>query len=230
MKAEQIDLFVEESGGTVYIRVGGTFGFTQQASFREKMTSLLEGPGKLWFLDIDKARFTEESYLPMFLEFLEITRRKEAELVLVFKGEENKRFFSRYEHIFNVASDWKAYRKPGMLRTLLVTGASYNRQTGVRLSPAIATILVGIFAILFLGLFGIIRSQETDIRARETRLVEMEDESRQMQGELEYLQSMIGPLKNLGLIVDSTTSKKSELRIRSWTKYLDGIEERRREK
>lgn len=230
MNAERIDLLVEESAGKIYIRICGTFGFTQQASFREKVMSLLDGPGKIWFLDIDKARFTEEEYLPMFLDFLEKCKRKEAELVLVFRGEDNRKYFSVYSHIFTITENWKTYRRPGIFKTLVSAGVSYSRQTGVRMSPIIAMVLIIVFVCWFVTLYGIIRSQGEDLRAREKRLVELENESREMQGELEYLQLMIGPLKNLGLVVDSTTSKKAEIRIRSWTKYLDRLEERRREK
>lgn len=230
MNAEQIDLFVEESAGEIYIRISGTFGFSQQASFREKVMSLLDGPGKIWFLDIDKARFTEEEYLSMFLDFLEKCKQKNAELVLIFRGEENRNYFSRYSHIFTVTENWKKYQRPGIFKTLVTAGVSYSKQTGIRMSPIIAMILVVVFICWLVTLYGIIRSQGEDIRTRENRLVELENESREMQGELEYLQSMIGPLKNLGLVVDSTTSKKAEVRIRSWTKYLDRLEERRREK
>lgn len=230
MKSEQFDLFVEEAAGEIYIRTCGTFGFTQQAAFREKVLSLLEGPGKIWFLDIDKARFTEEEYLPMFLDFLDRCKQKNAELVLVFCGEENRKYFNQYSHIFTIAESWKKYRRPGLFNALVSAGVSYSKKTGIRISPTIAMILVAVVVGWLFALFGIIRSQGADIRARENRLVELESESREMQGELEYLQSIIGPLKNLGLIVDSTTSRKAELRIRSWTKYLDRLEDRRREK
>ncbi len=129
-----------------------------------------------------------------------------------------------------MTEDWKKYRRPGLFNALVLAGVSYSKRTGIRISPTIAMILVAIVVCWFLALYGIIRSQGADIRARENRLVELEGESREMQGELEYLQSIIGPLKNLGLIVDSTTSRKAELRIRSWTKYLDRLEDRRREK
>ena len=89
-----------------------------------------------------------------------------------------------------------------------------------------------IFVLLgwFFTLYGIIRGQQEEIRVREAHVLEMEQETERMRNELDYLQSMIGPLKNLGLIIDSTTSKRSETRIRNWTKYLDRLETRRREK
>lgn len=230
MNGEEMDLFVEESGGEVYIRIRGVFGFAQQASFREKTMSLLDGPGKTWFLDIDGARFTEGEYLSMFLEFLEKCKRKGAELVLVFGDAGNREYFSRYAHIFTVTENWKKYRKSGALKTLISAGVSYGKMTGIRLSPVIAKALITVIVFWFVTLYGIIRSQGEDIRARESRLAELESESREVRDELEYLQSVIGPLKNLGLVVDSTTSRKSEIRIRSWTKYLDRLEERRRER
>ena len=230
MNVDRMDLFVSESGGEIYIRVRGVFGFAQQASFREKVMSLLDGPGKIWFLDIDKARFTEEEYLPMFLEFLEKCKQKGSEFVLVFGDAGNREYFSRYAHIFTVTENWKTYRRSGALKTLISAGVSYGSRTGIRLSPVIAMVLIAVIVCWFVTLYGIIRSQGEDIRARENRLAELESESRQVREQLEYLQSVIGPLKNLGLVVDSTTSRKSEIRIRNWTKYLDRLEERRRER
>lgn len=230
MNSEQIDLFVEEIPHGVYIRISGTFGFTQLAPLREKVMSLLKGPGKIFFLDVDKARFCEEEYITLFLNFLEKSKEKDAELVLVFSGEANKKFFSAYAHVFTITQNWKTYHQTGILGALRAVGVSYSKQTGIRLSPIIAIILLLILAGWFFTLYGMIRSQNAELQLRETRLLEMDEESQRLQSELDYLQSVIGPLKNLGLVVDSTTSKKSEARIRSWTKYLDRLEERRRER
>lgn len=230
MKSEQIDLFVEERGADVCVRIGGTFGFTQLASFREKILGLLEGPGNTWFLDIGRARFTVPDYVPMFLDFLEKVRQKNASLILIFGDAENEKYFNQYAHIFTIAKDGRDYRKTKILKTLKTLGLTYSRRTGIRMSLFVAIFLSVILLGWFVTLFGIVRAQGEDIRIREAHLAEMEQESKQMQADLEYLQSMVGPLKNLGLIVDSTTSKKSEARIRSWTRHLDRLEDRRGEK
>lgn len=230
MNSEQIDLFVEEANGDVYIRIEGVFGFTQEASLKEKITELLDSPGKVWFLDVRQARFTEREYLPMFLDFLEKTKKNGAELVLVFDDDGNRKFFSPYAHLFTIIPDLNSYRQKGVFKKLRSMGVSYSRQTGIRLSPLIALVLIAILFGWFATLFGIVREQNADLRDREAHLAEMSRDAERMQNELEYLQSVIGPLKNLGLVVDSTTLKKSSARIRSWTRYLDRLEGERREK
>ncbi|MBP5248215.1 MAG: hypothetical protein J6Z31_10225 [Fibrobacter sp.] len=230
MNSEQIDLFVEESGNEVYVRISGTFGFTQFAPLREKVNRLMEGPGKIWFLDIDNARFTDKEYLKLFLSFLEKAKERDAELVLVFNDEENKKFFEPYLHIFSITGNCKTYRRKGILAAIGALGAYYSKQTGIRLSPFIALVLIVVLFCWFFTLYGIIRGQKEEIQMRDVRLIEMEQETQRIRNELDYLQSTIGPLKNLGLIVDSTTSQQSKVRIRNWTKYLDKLEERRREK
>ena len=77
MNSEQIDLFVEESDQEVYVRISGTFGFTQFAPLREKVNRIMDGPGKRWFLDVDRARFTDKEYLKLFLDFLEKAKQKD---------------------------------------------------------------------------------------------------------------------------------------------------------
>ena len=230
MNSEQIDLFVEESGHEVYIRISGTFGFTQFAPLREKVNRIMDDPGKVWFLDVDNARFTDKEYLKLFLSFLENAKERDTELVLVFNGEENKKFFSPYAHIFPITGNWKTYRRKGILALIGAIGAYYSKQTGIRLSPFIALVLIIVLVCWFVTLYGIIRGQKEEIQMRDSRLIELEQESERIRSELDYLQSTIGPLKNLGLIVDSTTSTTSKARIRSWTKYLDRLEDRRREK
>ena len=49
MNSEQIDLFVEESDQEVYVRISGTFGFTQFAPLREKVNRIMDGPGNVGF-------------------------------------------------------------------------------------------------------------------------------------------------------------------------------------
>ena len=230
MNSEQIDLFVEESDQEVYVRISGTLGFTQFAPLREKVNRIMDGPGKRWFLDVDRARFTDKEYLKLFLDFLEKAKQKDTELVLVYNGDENKNFFAPYAHIFAVTGNWKTYRRKGVLAAIGAVGAYYNKQTGIRLSPFVALVLIFVLLGWFFTLYGIIRGQQEEIRVREAHVLEMEQETERMRNELDYLQSMIGPLKNLGLIIDSTTSKRSETRIRNWTKYLDRLETRRREK
>ena len=164
MNSEQIDLFIEESGNEVYVRISGTFGFTQFAPLREKVNRLMEGPGKIWFLDIDNARFTDKEYLKLFLSFLEKAKERDAELVLVFNGEENKKFFEPYLHIFSITGNYKTYRRKGVLAVISAIGASYSKQTGIRLSPFIALILIVVLFCWFFTLYGIIRGQKEEIQ------------------------------------------------------------------
>lgn len=117
-----------------------------------------------------------------------------------------------------------------MLKALRKAGVSYSRQTGIRMSPLIALLLILILLGWFVAFYGIIREQSEEIREKEAYLVQMNQDAERMQSELDYLESIIGPLKNLGLVIDSTTSKKSKARIRNWTKYLERLEDSRREK
>ncbi|MFA6835208.1 MAG: hypothetical protein WCR04_02235 [Fibrobacteraceae bacterium] len=229
MKADLIDLFVEESGDEVYIRLKGTFGFTQLAPVREKIEMLLSGPGKIWFLDVDKARFTIQEYLPMFLDFLEKIKQKEGLFVLLFKGDSNKRFFNPYSHIFEIHPSRAAYRKTGFFKILKKVGATYSKQTGLRLSPGIAVFLLIILLGWFATLFAIIQNQATEIQERDASVMEMETQRHRLQSELEDLQAMVGPLRHLGLIVDSNSVSLNS-KVNNWTNYLDMLERERRAK
>jgi anti-anti-sigma factor len=227
MKADLIDIFIEESGDDVYIRLQGTLGFMQLAAVREKIEMLIGGPGKFWFLDLEKVRFVDDEYLQLFLTVLNRIKKKEGTLVLLFDNAENIAYFSKFANIFEIYPSRDAYRRSGLLKQLKLVGATYSKQTGLRLSPGISVFLLILLVGWFLTLFSIIQNQSEEIREQKAQRMELENQKHQMVQEIDELRSMIGPLRHLGLVVDSATSRSFE-NISDWVTYLEMLESRRR--
>ncbi len=227
MKADLIDVFMEELGDEVVIHLRGTLGVHQLAAVREKLEMLVSGPGKFWFLDLDRARFTEREYLELFLDILNLIRKKEATLVLLFDNQENKDFFERYYHVFEIYPSRKAYHQSGILKQLKQAGVTYRKQTGLRLSPGITLFFLVILTGWFLTLFSMIQKQENEIKEGQAQVMELEMLRNESIREIDELRAAIGPLRNLGLVLDSSESF-SYGRIRDWIAYLELLEARRR--
>jgi hypothetical protein len=103
---------------------------------------LIGGPGKFWFLDLEKVRFTDDEYLQLFLSVLNRIRKRDGTLVLLFENQENQAYFSRYSNIFEIYPSREAYRRSGLLKQMKLVGATYSKQTGLRLSPGISVFLL----------------------------------------------------------------------------------------
>jgi hypothetical protein len=227
MKADRIDVLVEDFGEEVLLGLRGTFGLRQLASVREKLEMLVEGPGKIWFFDLEHSRFLEPVYLDLFLDLLNRIKGKGGLMVLLFQNAENFQFFERFRNVFDVHPSRDHYHQSGLFNRLRQTGVVYSRRTGLRLSPGVAIVLVVLLAGWMLTLFSIIHYQETEIRNRESRILALENLKREYSREISELRAAIGPLRDLGVIVDST-GMRTLGSLNDWTVYLEKMEAKRR--
>lgn len=227
MKADRIDVLVEDYGEEVLLGLRGTFGSRQLASVREKMQMLVDGPGKIWFIDLEHCRFLEAAYLDLFLDLLNRIKGKGGLMVLLFQSPDNLQFFARLRNVFEIHPNREHYHQSGLFRRLRQTGIIYSRRTGLRLSPGVAIVLMVLLAGWMLTLFSIIQYQEKEIRARESRILELENKKREYGREIYELRAAIGPLRDLGVVVDSTGDRTLGT-LGDWLGYLEKMEARRR--
>ena len=68
MRADLIDIQVEDRGDDVEITLSGSLGSYQLAAVREKIEMLTEGPGCFVYLNLQRAHFKVGDYLDLFLE------------------------------------------------------------------------------------------------------------------------------------------------------------------
>lgn len=229
MKADRIDVIVEDFGDEIQLGLRGAFGSRQLAAVREKLEMLVDGPGKIWFFDVEHSRFLDVAYLELFLDLLDRIKSKGGQMILLMHSEQNRAYFERFRHVFEIHATRDAYHRSGLFRRLKQTGLAYSRKTGMRLSPGVALVLVVLLAGWMLTLFSIIQYQEKEIRAREYRILELENRKREYSREITELRAAIGPLRDLGVVVDSN-SHKSLGTLYDWVSYLEKLEARRRAK
>lgn len=229
MKADRIDVLVEDFGEEVLLGLRGSFGLRQLPSVREKLEMLVDGPGKIWFFELEHSRFLDPAYLDLFLDLLNRIKGKGGLMVLLFRCKENQEFFKRLHNVFEVHYSRELYHQSGLFRRLRQTGVVYSRRTGLRLSPGVAIVLVLLLAGWMLTLFSIIQYQEKEIRTRESRIMELENKKREYSREIYELRAAIGPLRDLGVVVDSTGDRTLGT-LNDWVEYLEKMEAKRRGK
>lgn len=154
MKSDLIDIQVESSGDDVEITLSGSLGFSQFSAVKEKLAMLVEGPGCFYFLNLQNCHFTSERYLDFFLDLLNRVKARKSSLILIFDKNELFQYFSRYQNIFEIYENRRAYKKSGTKKQLQQIGLYYGLRSGITLSPGVAiaflTLILGWIVTLFI--------------------------------------------------------------------------------
>ena len=228
MRADLIDIQIEDFGNDVEISLSGSLSKAQLSAVREKLDSLMSGPGVFFFLNLERAHFAVDDYLEMFLDLMNKTRERNSTMVLLFRNEALLEYFSRYKNIFEIHESREAYKSSGLSKQLKQVGVYYGKKTGLRLSPSVA-IAAGVLIMGWLvTLFLIIAAQGKDIADKQSQIMALESQRDRYVQEIDKLESSIGPLKRLG-VVEDTSQLNSFGAIRDWVSYLKHLENTRRE-
>ncbi|MCL2207861.1 MAG: hypothetical protein FWB90_07195 [Fibromonadales bacterium] len=217
---ENLDFAMEIFKNETLLEFKGVLKTEHFPGMRERLYSAVEGSNKIYFVNIEQARFKDKAYLSMFLEYLNFVRGKDSELVFIFHNEDCAKFFGPFFNIFKIHDSKESYRKnTGFWEKLKAAGITYQRSTGLRLAPGVAIVFFILLAGWLLTLFSIISSQDKDIRDREMLLTELQNKYVRSIQALEYLKASVAPLKSMGFEVD--TSGKTPLgAISEWDEFL----------
>ena len=229
MRAELIDIQVEDHGDDVEISLSGSLSKVQLPAVREKIEMLTKGPGCFFFLNLQRAHFKTTDYLDLFLEVLDSIKAQNSALILIFDSEEQKAYFEKYKNIFEVYESRIAYKNSGIRKLLSQIGVHYGKKTGLRLSPAVAisaSILIIGWAIT---LFLIIAAQGRDIADKQAQIIALQSQKDRYVREIDKLESSIGPLRKIGVLQDTSMLSSFGI-IQDWVSYLEYLENSRREK
>ncbi len=228
MRADLIDIQIEDYGNDVEIALSGSLNKAQLSAVREKLDALMSGPGIFFFLNLERVHFAVDDYLDMFLDLLNKTKDRNSTMVLIFQNEDQQAYFYRYRNIFEIYESRDAYKNSGLSKQLKQVGIYYGKKTGLRLTPSVA-IAAGVLIMGWLvTLFLIIAAQGKDIAAKQSQIMALQSQRDRYVQEIDKLESSIGPLKKLG-VVEDTSQLNSFGAIRDWVTYLKYLENTRRE-
>ena len=175
MRADLIDIQVEDRGEEVEISLYGILGEYQLSAVREKLEMLVRGPGVFFFVNLQHARFTTEAYRSLFLEILNLVKQQKASLILLFDSDELHAYFDRYRNIFEIYRNREEYRKSGLSKQVHLVGLHYEKRS-ISLSPGFA-ISVALFLIGWaITLFVIIIGQGREISEKQAQITVLENQ------------------------------------------------------
>jgi anti-anti-sigma regulatory factor len=203
--SENLDFAMEISKNETLLEFKGVLKTENFSSVRDRLFSSVDGYNKIYFVNIEQAKFKDKSYLNMFLEFFNFVKGKDSELVIIFHNEDCADFFRPFFNIFKIYDSRDSYRKnTGFWEKLKATGITYQRSTGLRLAPGVAIVFLFLLGGWLLTLFSIISSQDKDIRNREAVLNELQSKYMRSEQALENLKASVAPLKSMGFSIDTS--------------------------
>ncbi len=218
--SENLDFAMEISEHETLLEFKGILKAEHFPAVRDRLFSSVDGYNKIYFVDIEQAKFKDKSYLNMFLEFFNFVKGKDSELAIIFHNEDCADFFKPFFNIFKICDSRDSYRKnTGFWDKLKATGITYQRSTGLRLAPGVAIVFLVLLAGWLLTLFSIISSQDRDIRSREAILSELQGKYMRSAQALEELKTSVEPLKSMGFSIDASDSVPLGA-ITDWEEFL----------
>lgn len=229
MRADLIDIQVEDHGDDVEITLSGSLGSYQLAAVREKIEMLADGPGCFIFVNLEHAHFKVGDYLDLFLELLNKLQAKDSKLILIFKNEEQEAYFAKYRNIFEIYESREAYKKSGTKKQLQQIGLHYGMRSGITVSSGVAVAFITLILGWVITLLVIISTQGHDLSDKQAQIIALQNQKERYIREIDKLESSIGPLRKLGVVQDTTMLSSFGL-IQDWVGYLEYLENTRREK
>lgn len=228
MRADLIDIQVEDRGEEVEISLYGILGEYQLSAVREKLEMLVCGPGVFFFVNLQNARFTTDAYRGLFLEMLNLVKQQNATLILLFDSDELNAYFERYRNIFEIYKNREEYRKSGLSKQVHLVGLHYEKKS-ISLSIGLAVFIALFLMGWTITLFSVVVGQGREITDKQAQITALESQKARYIREIDRLESAIGPMRKLGVVQD-TTLLSSFGAIQDWVTYLENLEKNRREK
>lgn len=229
MRADLIDIQVEDRGEEVVITLSGVLGEYQLSAVREKLQMLVSGPGIFFFMNLQHVRFTTEAYRDLFLDMLNMVRKQKAALILIFDNDEQRAYFDRFKNLFEIRKSIEEYKNKDLKKQINLIGVHYERKSGITLSPGAAFTVAVLFIGWFATLFAILIGQGRDIADKQAQITALQSQKTRYIREIDKLESAIGPMRKLGVVQDTTLLNSFNL-IQDWISYLEYLENNRREK
>ena len=175
MRADLIDIQVEDRGEEVEISLFGILGEYQLSAVREKLEMLVCGPGVFFFVNLQNARFTTDAYRGLFLEMLNLVKQQNATLILLFDNDELNAYFERYKNIFEIYKNREEYRKSGLSKQVHLVGLHYEKKS-ISLSLGFAISLALFLIGWTITLFTVIVGQGREISDKQAQITALESQ------------------------------------------------------
>lgn len=208
MRSEALDIILETRGDSLWLILTGPFNNEQIPNIREKIAGLIEDGNRSLIIDLEGVDEIDTNAVPMFLQVVSLMRGKGGLIRFIFRNQIVTNAFSVYRNLFTIYPDAQTLATGGFFNSLKRQGRVLFRKTGVRISPAVALVLLFVLLGWFVSLMFIIRLQGHRIKEQSTEIQQLTTWKDQAGREIEFLSDRIRPMEQLGLLPDSLPKKK----------------------
>jgi anti-anti-sigma regulatory factor len=203
MLSEALDITIESRHDTIWMYLSGPFNKEQIPNIRTKIEGFTRDGTRQFVIDLEKVTAMHETVADMFLGLLNFIKGKNGNIRLIYKNDVVTKAFSSYRNIFLVYPDAKSLSSNGFLRTVIRSGVTLTKKTGIRVSVPVALFLLFILAGWFISLGIIINMQKKQIEEQEAEIQDFMQWEEVTEIEIQELKSRLKPMVQLGLIPDS---------------------------
>lgn len=203
MLSEALDITIESRYDTIWMYLSGPFNKEQIPNIRSKIEGFVRDGNRQFVIDLEKVTSMHEDVATMFLSFLNFIKGKNGNLNLIFKNDAVTQAFSSYRNIFSIHPDAKSLSSKGFLKTVLRSGFTLTKKTGIRISVPVAIILLVLLAGWYISLGYIISMQKKQIEEQEAEIHDFMQWEEVTEIEIKELKNRLKPMVQLGLIPDS---------------------------
>ena len=225
MNGHQLDLTVENYGGSTLVTLQGIFFEQEIDRVQSEITALIQDGNKNLIVDLNHVEFRSKKILNLWIQIMNDVKGRQGYLILIVKKHGASAFFRGYENIFDIFPNLGEFNRSGFVKNLRKTGIMYSKRTGIRLTPGIALVLTLLIGGWLLTLLSIIRQQEKDILEQVEKVKALEQQKSSLVQNVASLKVKLEPLKDLGLIKDSIKTTDYDF-VSDWVQYLELLEKR----
>lgn len=193
---------------------------------RDRVRHLVEDGAKILLFDLQNAEIRGEEVRAFFLEVLNDMKGRGGRVALVARRYDVVSYFSGIRHLLPIYPNRAKFRRSDLFQAIRRQVVVYSKKTGVRLSPAMALLLLLLIASWIFNLASANNAQAERLERQRALLAQYETERLELQNELDGLKRKLAPLSQLGLTSDSLMSAG----FTATDDWIDHLEDRFRRK
>lgn len=193
---------------------------------RTRVRHLTEDGCKTLLFDLQEAEIRGPEVREFFLEVLNDMKGRGGRVAVVAKRHDVVSYFSSVRNLIEIYPNRTRFRRSGILETIKRQGIAYSKKTGVRLSPAMALLLLLLVASWIFNLALSNSSRADRLERQREQIAEQEAERAELRAQLDELRRKLAPLRQLGLTSDSLLAAEYTS-TEDWIDHLEDRERRR---
>ena len=224
---DRLGIQMENSGrDTTVVTLAGFLRADSLDELRARVRHLVEDGAKILLFDLQNAEIRGDEARAFFLDVLDDMKGRGGRVALVARRYDVVSYFSGMRNLLPIYPNRAKFKRSDLFQSIRRQMVAYSKKTGVRLSPAMALLLVLLIASWIFNLASANDAQAERLERQRALLAQYETERLELQNELDELKRKLAPLNQLGLVSDSLMAAG----FTATDDWIDHLEDRFRRK